>query len=75
MVGDPPDAIASGPTAPDPTTFAGAWAALDRYDLAERVPAPVRDRLVKGRVYLWTVTARDKDSNLLTSGSASFVVE
>ena len=39
------------------------------------LPPAVRDRLVKGRVYLWTVTARDKDSNLLTSGSASFVVE
>ena len=39
------------------------------------LPPAVRERLVKGRVYLWTVTARDKDSNLLTSGSASFVVE
>ena len=39
------------------------------------VPPTVRDRLVKGRVYLWTVTARDRDSNLLTSGSASFVIE
>jgi glycerate 2-kinase len=49
VVGDPLDAIASGPTAPDPTTFADAWAALERYDLAERVPAPVRDRLQAGR--------------------------
>lgn len=39
------------------------------------IPPAVRDRLVKGKVYLWTVTARDKDSNLLTSGSASFVIE
>ncbi len=49
VVGDPLDAIASGPTAPDPTTFADAWAALERYDLAGRVPAPVRDRLQAGR--------------------------
>ena len=49
VVGDPLDAIASGPTAPDPTTFADAWAALERYDLAGRVPAPVRDRLLAGR--------------------------
>ena len=49
VVGDPLDAIASGPTAPDPTTFAGAWAALERHDLTGRVPAPVRDRLQAGR--------------------------
>ena len=39
------------------------------------LPPAVRDRFVKGKVYLWTVTARDKDSNLLTAGSASFVIE
>ena len=36
VVGDPLDVIASGPTAPDPTTFADALAVLDRY----RVTAP-----------------------------------
>ena len=49
VVGDPLDAIASGPTAPDPTTFDDAWAALERYDLTERLPASVRDRLQAGR--------------------------
>jgi glycerate 2-kinase len=49
VVGDRLDAIASGPTAPDPTTFADAWAALERYDLTGRVPTPVRDRLQAGR--------------------------
>ena len=48
VVGDPLDAIASGPTAPDPTTFAGAWAALERHDLADQVPRPVRERLLAG---------------------------
>ena len=33
VVGDPLDAIASGPTAPDPTTFADALAVLDRFGL------------------------------------------
>ena len=32
VVGDPLDVIASGPTAPDPTTFADALAVLDRYE-------------------------------------------
>jgi glycerate 2-kinase len=48
VVGDPLDAIGSGPTAPDVTTFADAWAVLERYDLAGRVPAAVRDRLQSG---------------------------
>jgi len=46
VVGDDPGVIASGPTAPDPTTFDDALAVLDRYDLA--VPAPVRDHLEAG---------------------------
>ncbi len=31
--GDNPDAIASGPTVPDPTTFADARAVLAKYDV------------------------------------------
>jgi hydroxypyruvate reductase/glycerate 2-kinase len=48
VVGDPPDVIASGPTAPDPTTYADALAVLDRYDLRKRVPAAVLDHLARG---------------------------
>jgi hydroxypyruvate reductase len=49
VVGDPLDAIASGPLSPDPTTFADAWAVLQRYGLVERVPPAVRERLQAGR--------------------------
>ena len=48
VVGDPLDAIASGPTAPDSTTFADAWAVLERYELTGQVPRPVRERLLAG---------------------------
>jgi hydroxypyruvate reductase/glycerate 2-kinase len=48
VVGDPLDVIASGPTAPDPTTFADALSILKKYQLAERVPAAVRDLLERG---------------------------
>ena len=48
VVGDPLDAIASGPTAPDPTTFADAWAVLERYGLTGRVPEAVREHLQAG---------------------------
>jgi hydroxypyruvate reductase len=48
VIGDPLDVIASGPTAPDPTTFGDALAVLDRFGLRERVPAPVRRHLEAG---------------------------
>jgi len=46
VIGDPLDTIASGPTVPDPSTYADALAVLDRYDLD--VPAAVRGRLSAG---------------------------
>ena len=49
IVGDPLDAIASGPTVPDPTTFEDAVAVLDRYGLRERIPEPVVVHLERGR--------------------------
>jgi glycerate 2-kinase len=48
VVGDDPSVIASGPTAPDSSTFEDAWAVLKRYDLTGRVPARVRERLKQG---------------------------
>jgi hydroxypyruvate reductase len=48
VVGDPLDAIASGPTVPDPTSFADALAIVERYGLAERLPATVVGRLRSG---------------------------
>jgi len=46
--GDPLDAIASGPTVPDPTTFKDAERILRRYQLWEEVPATVRKRIEAG---------------------------
>ena len=48
VVGDPLDAIASGPLSPDPTTFGDAWTVLERYDLVQAVPSAVRERLQAG---------------------------
>lgn len=43
VIGDPLEAIASGPTAPDPTTRAEALSTLTKYELEERVsPAILR---------------------------------
>jgi hydroxypyruvate reductase/glycerate 2-kinase len=49
VVGDPLDVIASGPTAPDPTTFADALEVLDRYGLTDRAPVAVVRHLRRGR--------------------------
>jgi len=53
VVGDDLGTIGSGPTAPDATTFADAWAVLERYNLVGRVPAVVSQVLrdgIDGRV-------------------------
>ena len=46
VVGDDPAVVASGPTAPDPTTFQDALDALERYDVT--APPAVHDRLSRG---------------------------
>ena len=48
VVGDDLGTIGSGPSAPDPTTFADAWAVLTRYRLTDRVPAAVERSLRDG---------------------------
>ncbi len=41
VIGDPLDTIASGPTAPDETTFRDAWEVLENYDLVNKMPESV----------------------------------
>jgi hydroxypyruvate reductase len=48
VIGDPLDVIASGPTAPDPTTFADAREVLARRGLAGGVPTSIAARLDAG---------------------------
>jgi glycerate 2-kinase len=48
VIGDPLDVIASGPTAPDASSFADALAILDRFDLRARVAPAIRARLERG---------------------------
>lgn len=48
VVGNPLDIIASGPTVPDPGTFADAVGILKKYGLWEAVPSAVRGRLEDG---------------------------
>jgi glycerate 2-kinase len=48
VIGDPPEAIASGPTSPDPTTFADALRVIRRYELADKIHEKALDILVRG---------------------------
>jgi len=48
VVGTPLDVIASGPTVPDPTTYADALAVLNRYAILNQIPPSVRHHLSAG---------------------------
>ena len=48
VVGDPLEVIASGPTVPDPTTFADAWAIVEQFQLQRTLPEAVIRRLRAG---------------------------
>lgn len=48
VIGDRLDVIASGPTAPDSTTYKDALSVIKKYDLTDRMPLSVLDLLQKG---------------------------
>ncbi|SEH35278.1 glycerate kinase type-2 family protein [Magnetospirillum fulvum] len=64
VVGDRLDVIASGLTAPDPTSFADALEILAAFRLRERVPATVLHRLEAGAAGRGTETVKPDDSVL-----------
>lgn len=48
VIGDPLDVIASGPTSPDNSTFADAWAVIEKFGLRDKLPPRVADHLQRG---------------------------
>ena len=48
VIGDELSIIASGPTVPDPSTFAMAWQIVQQFDLIDQLPASIRVRLTHG---------------------------
>jgi glycerate-2-kinase len=48
VVHDPLESIASGPTAPDPSTFQDAVDVLIKYDLLSKIPSSITEYLFKG---------------------------
>jgi hydroxypyruvate reductase len=49
VLGNPLDTIASGPTFPDPSTYAEAIQILKKYWLWHRLPGPVQRHLIRGQ--------------------------
>ena len=70
VIGDPLDTIASGPTVPDPSTYADALAVLDRYHLD--VPRTVREHLRAGAAGALDETPTEADPAF--DRAAAFVV-
>ena len=50
VIGNPLEAIASGPTVPDPTTREEALAVLRKYQIEDRTPGAIRKFLESGRL-------------------------
>ncbi|MGB5050457.1 MAG: MOFRL family protein, partial [Caldilineaceae bacterium] len=48
VIGSPLDVIASGPTVADSSTWADAWALVERYNLAGKLPGAILERLQAG---------------------------
>jgi glycerate 2-kinase len=48
VIGSPLDVIASGPTVPDQSSWADAWALVEKYDLEHTLPTAIVDRLRAG---------------------------
>jgi glycerate 2-kinase len=64
-VADDPSVIGSGPTVPDPTTFADAAAIVEKYKVA--LPASVRDHLAAGLGGAAPETVKADDSRIHSS--------
>jgi len=64
VIGDEPSVIASGPLAPDRSTFNDCWSILDKYGITEEVPSSIIHHLQKGLEGKVEETAREEESSL-----------
>ena len=61
VIGDPLDVIASGPTAPDPTTFANALEIIKKYNIEDQVPSSIKKYLQDGIAGKYRETLKEDD--------------
>ncbi|MFI5422105.1 MAG: glycerate kinase, partial [Nitrososphaerales archaeon] len=62
IIGNPVGSIASGPTAPDPSTFTDALKILTKHNIETVVPRAAFDHLSKGAMGLFIETPKPNDS-------------
>lgn len=67
VIGDRLDVIASGPTAPDASSFADAWGVIEKYGLQESIPTRVGDYLLRGMSRQEPETVKRGDACLATT--------
>ncbi len=65
VIGDKLDVIASGPTAPDRSTFLDAAAVIQKFSLETAIPSPVAAFLERGRVGREPETVKSGDASVL----------
>ena len=61
VIGDPLDVIASGPTAPDPTTFKDALDIIEKYGIKDKIPAGITKILNEGLNKIRKETLKESD--------------
>ncbi len=72
VIGDSLDAIASGPTVPDSTTFNNAIAVLEKYNLYSKVPQAITGYLQKGSEGIYPETPKPGD--VVFNNTHNFVI-
>ena len=65
VIGDPLDVIASGPTSPDPTTFADAISIIKKYKIEKEIPKQIYNVLQEGLEKKRQETLKESDEILL----------
>ena len=65
VIGDPLDVIASGPTAPDPTTFSDAIALINKYNIRNDIPVKIYEVIQEGLDKKRQETLKESDEALL----------
>lgn len=69
VIGDPLDVIASGPTAPDPTTFADAISTLKKFKIENEIPGQIFRVLKEGFEKKRQETLKETDEVLLRTSN------
>ncbi|MCH8216557.1 MAG: glycerate kinase [Planctomycetes bacterium] len=75
VIGDPLDAIASGPTVADSNSFGDCWQIIETFGLKEKIPEPILSRLRQGMEGRLPETPKPGDSlfkktqNLVIAGN------